>query len=40
MRKHYKLIIYVVIGTLLVYFSPFILSFFSGVPYSFGPVGF
>ena len=40
MRKHTKLIVYVVIGTLLVYLPPFILSFFPSVPYSFGPVGF
>jgi hypothetical protein len=39
-RKHLKLIIYVVLGTFLVYSPPFVLSFFKDVPYSFGPVGF
>lgn len=40
MRKNLKFILYVVIGTLLVYLPPFILSLFKGVPYSFGPAGF
>ena len=40
MRKNLSFMLYVVIGTLLVYLPPLILSFFKNVPYSFGPVGF
>jgi hypothetical protein len=40
MRKHFNLIIYVSIGTALVYLPPFVLAFFPDMPYSFGPIGF
>lgn len=40
MRKSLKFILYVVIGTLVVYLPPFILSFYEDAPYSFGPAGF